>query len=386
MDIAKALANEDVCAVGSAELLDELLLLIADIIDAAGDSMSAELSELLFIAMQHARASSSHIEGEFTNVLTQLAESQSVEIADLYKTHTPSLLTVLKTTHHDWTKHSHHRQLFDTLLLRAGPVLGTESATVMEIFYCNFAVEKDAEVRLSFFALLSKLLSNVEGSLNSDGEFKHAQQIIEDIVIPNCIWQNGRVPAAIRTAATTCLWALLQSGLVQEVHLRGSIAKLLPPLVSCLDDEYEETRGVVCKVVEQLLRVFRLGFTEDFAAYDRLHTLYPELLKRLDDNSDAIRIMVLAAWVEYGNCLAAKPYDTQLYRAHLEVSFKGLLIHLDDPDPNVQAAVDTVLRTMAPSGAEELHELAKAAKSKHRDAAKCAAIEAFTHELIQAKK
>jgi hypothetical protein len=42
-------------------------------------------------------------------------------------------------------------------------VLGQEIETVMQIFYTNFAVGKDPEVRLSFFALLSKLLSEVRG-------------------------------------------------------------------------------------------------------------------------------------------------------------------------------------------------------------------------------
>lgn len=382
VEIATALAQEDVCAMASPELLDELLLLIGDVIEAAGGDMSPALSELLFAAMLHSRAASSHIEVEFQSSLGQLAESQSLDLLELYRTHTPALLATLKETHADWTKHSHHRQLFDTLLLRAGPVLGTESETVMEIFYCNFHPDKDPEVRLSFFSLLSRLLSSPDTTLNSGSNFEHAEKIILDIVNPNLVWVNGRVPAAIRTAATTCLWALLQSGLVKAADLEGSIAAMLPPLISCLDDEYEETRGVVCRVLEQLLTVFQEGFTTDYAAYDRLHSLYPELLKRLDDNSDAIRLAVLGTWLAYGKCLASKSYDTQLYRAHLQVMYKGLLIHLDDPDAKIQEAVDSVLRTMAPLGAGELYELATSVKAKHRDPAKVAAIEELAEGLM----
>lgn len=29
-------------------------------------------------------------------------------------------------------------------------------------------------------------------------------------------------------------------------------------------------------------------------------------------------------------------YDRTLYKAHTEVLFKGLLLHLDDPSPNIQ--------------------------------------------------
>ena len=29
-------------------------------------------------------------------------------------------------------------------------------------------------------------------------------------------------------------------------------------------------------------------------------------------------------------------YDSTLYRAHIEALYKGLLIHLDDPSPDIQ--------------------------------------------------
>jgi dynein assembly factor 5 len=62
-------------------------------------------------------------------------------------------------------------------------------------------------------------------------------------------------------------------------------------------------------VIERLLTVYAEGFTEDYGAYDRLHTLYPELIRRLDDNSDAIRLAVLNTWMAYAKCLGSRPYD-----------------------------------------------------------------------------
>jgi hypothetical protein len=53
--ICQALSSEDVCAAANPELLDELLLLIGDIIQIVGANCTAELSELMFVAMLNGR-------------------------------------------------------------------------------------------------------------------------------------------------------------------------------------------------------------------------------------------------------------------------------------------------------------------------------------------
>lgn len=66
--------------------------------------------------------------------------------------------------------------------------------------------------------------------------------------------------------------------------------------------------------------------------------MYPELLKRLDDSSDDVRIAATQTFSAYFGCLC-KEYEVGLYRAHLEEIFKGLLLHMDDPQEEVQMAV-----------------------------------------------
>jgi len=66
--------------------------------------------------------------------------------------------------------------------------------------------------------------------------------------------------------------------------------------------------------------------------------MYPELLKRLDDSSDEVRIAAIETFSAYFGCLC-KEYEVALYRAHLEQIFKGLLLHMDDPQEEVQRAV-----------------------------------------------
>lgn len=104
---------------------------------------------------------------------------------------------------------------------------------------------------------------------------------------------------------------------------------------------------------------------------------YPELLKRLDDNSDPIRLASLKAWLAYAECMAAKAYDDVLYQAHVDTVLRGLFIHLDDPEEVVQDAVSRVLKTMAPTVPEISRRHAIESKGRHRNPARCEEIEAL---------
>lgn len=67
------------------------------------------------------------------------------------------------------------------------------------------------------------------------------------------------------------------------------VDQILPQIVSNMEDDFEQTRLVCCCVLEALLRLYPEGFQGGFENYNRLHKLYPELLKRMDDNSDDVR-------------------------------------------------------------------------------------------------
>ena len=58
----------------------------------------------------------------------------------------------------------------------------------------------------------------------------------------------------------------------------------------------------------------------------------------MDDSSDDVRIAVAITFQKYFDCFE-DDYNVGLYRAHLEAIYKGLLVHLDDPEPRIQEAV-----------------------------------------------
>ena len=100
-----------------------------------------------------------------------------------------------------------------------------------------------------------------------------------------------------------------------------------------MDDDNKGTRLVACRV---MTRTFELSGTS--IDQDRLHNMYLELLKRLDDSSDDVRITVAKTFLAYLDSFE-NAYDVNLYRAHLEAMYKGLLVHLDDPEERIQVAI-----------------------------------------------
>ena len=101
--------------------------------------------------------------------------------------------------------------------LPPGPVVGDLLEEISAIFKCCLNPDKDPEMRLKFFALLSRLVLSSATTINSKNHFgEFAQSFVRDIILPNCVWRAGRTAGAIRTTAVSCLWALLQSGVLTK--------------------------------------------------------------------------------------------------------------------------------------------------------------------------
>ena len=98
-----------------------------------------------------------------------------------------------------------------------GPVVGDLLEEISTIFRSCLQPEKEPEMRLKFFSLLSRLVQHSATTLDSKDHFGHfAQSFVKDLILPNCVWRAGRTAAAIRTIAVSCLWALLQSGVLTK--------------------------------------------------------------------------------------------------------------------------------------------------------------------------
>ena len=100
-------------------------------------------------------------------------------------------------------------------------MVGELLESVMPVLVTNLHPDKDAEVRLKFFSLLSRLMLNAGATLDSARRFSgFAATVVRQAVLPNCVWRAGRTAGAIRTTAVSCLWALLQSDVLDREQVR----------------------------------------------------------------------------------------------------------------------------------------------------------------------
>lgn len=50
--------------------------------------------------------------------------------------------------------------------------------------------------------------------------------LVQDMILPNCVWKAGRTAAAIRTTAVSCLWSLLKNQTISQDQVNTSPAML----------------------------------------------------------------------------------------------------------------------------------------------------------------
>ncbi|CAI8001769.1 Dynein assembly factor 5, axonemal [Geodia barretti] len=64
-------------------------------------------------------------------------------------------------------------------------------------------------------------------------------------------------------------------------------------------------------------------------------------------------------------------YNKDLYKAHTEDLYKGLLVHLDDPSSLIQDAVLVVLKEASHLNPDLLRRQVEDVKQKHREQRSC---------------
>merc|ERR1719284_2025478 len=92
---------------------------------------------------------------------------------------------------------------------------------------------------------------------------------------------------------------------------------------------------------------------------EQLREVYPELLKRLDDSNDKIRVAVCEALSVFFKCLPPK-WSRSLY----EYILRTLFVHLDDPNPEIQQGIYGVLEAAVHQDYATFMQEAKAASAK----------------------
>ena len=113
----------------------------------------------------------------------------------------------------------------------------------------------------------------------------------------------------------------------------STIESLLKMMLSSLDDDNRSTRNYVCKLFLVILSTYGVKLDKD-----QLHKLYPEFVKRLDDQSEEIRFEIIDVFRVYVASLNQN-YDTVLYQAHLQTIYENILLYLDDSNLEIQLKI-----------------------------------------------
>jgi dynein assembly factor 5, axonemal len=136
--------------------------------------------------------------------------------------------------------------------------------------------EKDYELRMDMLGLVEHLLQ--QPNLHSTIVF-YTEIIVKLILLPSTEWRVGLPNVSIRKAAVLCLLKLLDQKLIEPAKLQPMFTEIVNKMKGCLDDEWANE-----------LRFASLVFTKNLLLYlqgvltrDDYITIYPELLKRLDD-------------------------------------------------------------------------------------------------------
>ncbi|XP_042174249.1 dynein axonemal assembly factor 5 [Oncorhynchus tshawytscha] len=377
--IADTLVQPDVCQeYQQAVYLDQLLSCVDVLLSVCEkDCCSVSLQLLQVLVTVQSLSTEPQLTDKAEQSVVSLCKVQGLAIvADLYRQHMDQLLQWLSASQKTWTSYSPQRLQLQVIATQSGPVIGEFLPLLMPLLQNCLDPERDPEMRLHIFTMLSKLLLDATHTLDSQGRFcEHLDVFLLELLLPNLVWKAGRTAAAIRTSALCCLLALLQGGAIPPSQLLAVEERLSPQVLSALEEDSQLSRLLACRSLSTLLKLIGPSLHPD-----ALNNIYPEVLKRLDDSSEEVRGVALRA---LGLWLASlgKDYNSQLYSQHLEVLFQQLLLHLDDPDSHVQDTVLEVLKTGSGVHPALLKQEVEAVRGKQRTPVYCDQLLQHIHSL-----
>ncbi|XP_050962477.1 dynein axonemal assembly factor 5 [Labeo rohita] len=377
--IGDTLAHPEVCQASQQALyLDQLLVCVDAVLCVCQvdcDVISLQLLKVLVSVQSLA----SHQEqcNKAEESVRCLCEAQGLSGAcELYRQHMADLLQWLCDSHHTWTSYSIQKTQLEIITVQSGPVVGEFLPALMPLLKSCLEPSRDPEMRLHIFTMLSKLLLDASNTLDSQGRFvEYMEMVLQDLLLPNLVWRSGRSAAAVRTAALSCLLAVLHGAAFPVEKVLLVEETLSTQLISALEEDSKLARLLACRSLHSLLRL-----TTQRLSTDSLNKIYPELLKRVDDSSEDVRVEALKSLSTWFSSLG-KNYDTQSCRPHLEFLFQQLLLYMDDPDTKIQDSVLEVLKVASAVDRGLLQQQTEAVREKQRSHEYCDKLLQHIHSL-----
>lgn len=180
----------------------------------------------------------------------------------------------------------------------------------------------------------------------------------------------------IRKAAIICLIRLLEEKLIEPEKVHENFRQMLDNMKACLDEDYaHDLRFASVVALRHVLDLIGpLMDDEDF------RQLYTELIKRLDDAQDGIRIETCKVFEVFFDTISPK-WSTGLF----EYTLKAVFVHLDDQNPKIQEAVTNVLKKASRVQTQDFIRMAGELGDKSAHPALCKSIRQYAMERFSSK-
>ncbi|XP_020503564.2 dynein axonemal assembly factor 5 [Labrus bergylta] len=367
--ITNTLAQPDVCQEYQQVMYLEQLLACVDVLlrQCESDCGPVSLQLLQVLVTVQSLSTEPHVSEKAMESVHLLCKVQGLHsVMELFRQHMGHLLDWLSASVNTWSSYSPQRLQLHVIVTQSGPVIGEYLGQLMPLLRSCLQPDRDTEMRMSIFTMLAKLLLDAANTLDSQGHFHdESERFLCDILLPNLVWQAGRTAAAVRTSALSCLLALLHGGAITPGQLLCLEEKLLPLVLSALDEDSQMGRLFACRSLSTILKLAGTSMHPE-----ALNKIYPELVKRLDDSSEEVRsgaLQALGLWLSS----LTKDYNCDFYTAHLQLLFQQLLLHLDDPDDSVQGNVLEILKKGSTVHPALLKREVEAVRDKQRSSEYC---------------
>lgn len=313
----------------------------------------AQISGDLFTAIFTTLAMSveEFVEKNAIEILELLAQAEGIEnLNQLYIKHLEPILKTIQEDPESWSINSSEFLIFHACITYAKVASYNHLDLIHPIFEKTTKEENDKKIQLKQFMLLSDYFIHWEEPVKKDSTpvfIDFANVILEKVIIPGLDWTAGRSAEAIRTASVCCLCALLNKfvencegeGLRTQKIFVISIEnfgwlfeKVRPILVKLLDDDAHKTR---LYSLQAMCLIMNIGQELNYINEDNIHKTSIEIMGRLEDQNDDVRLAAIEALREVWKVLP-KNYDLSFYYVHIEYVYKHTLLHLDDPGEKFQ--------------------------------------------------
>jgi hypothetical protein len=245
------------------------------------------------------------------------------------------LLNEMKETFMYWDENSADRFIFDTLCRKSNEAVVEYWELILEIVGMNCTYDKAYNLRMDMLALIEHFL---EKESLQDTLVYYGEVIIKGVLQPCIEWRAGIPNVKIREAGIICLKKLIEKKLISEEDFQRNYMEIFNNLKNCRDDDFSsDIRYAAIILLKTMIR-----FSGQHFQWDDFKETYPELLKRLDDSQDGIRLEAAKAFELFFEVLP-KDWANNLF----EYMIQNIYIHLDDSDDKIQSAISQVLKKAA---------------------------------------